>query len=259
MKVSVKDARSTGINLQGQAVDKERTGQSRPSRARVLVVDDEPVVTEVVERYLMRDGFEVLSVGNGESAVELAHQWHPDVILLDLMLPGLGGLEVCQILRQDSRVGIIMLTARGDESDRIVGLEMGADDYVVKPFSPRELVARVKAVLRRLSAEAVKASAGGSFHSAGLYLDPRSRVVEVSGRPADLTAREFDLLHFLVSNPGQVFTREQLMDNVWDYTYAGDASTITVHIRRLREKIEADPARPRFIRTVWGVGYKFEP
>jgi two-component system response regulator VicR len=174
------------------------------------------------------------------------------------MLPKIDGVEICRILRQESRVPIVMLTARGDTTDRIVGLEMGADDYVVKPFSPGELVARIKAVLRRTRAPSNLASSGQTVRFPGFSLNPQTRVVEVRGKQVDLTAKEFDLLYFLASRPGQVFTRDQLMNDVWDYTYAGDASTVTVHIRRLREKIEPDPARPRFLKTVWGVGYKFE-
>jgi DNA-binding response OmpR family regulator len=231
---------------------------STMARYRVLVVDDEAMVTEVIERYLIRDGFDVSTTGDGDDAVSLSQSWAPDLIVLDLMLPGIDGFEVCRAIRHESSVPIIMLTARGEETDRIVGLEIGADDYMVKPFSPRELVARVKAVLRRA------ATAGEPHHSSdvlrfsGLMLNPRTRTVEVNSRPAPLTAKEFDLLYFLASHPNQVFTREQLMDDVWDYTFAGDSSTVTVHVRRLREKIEPDPMRPRYVKTVWGVGYKFE-
>jgi DNA-binding response OmpR family regulator len=225
---------------------------------RILVVDDEPMVTEVVQRYLVRDGFEVSTAGNGDEAIALAQRWDPDLVVLDLMLPGKDGLEVCRTLRRDSRVPIIMLTARGEETDRIVGLEIGADDYIVKPFSPRELVARIKAVLRRSQTQGESASATDVLRFPGLSINPRTRGVEANGVAASLTAKEFDLLHFLASHPGQVFSREQLMNDVWDYTFAGDASTVTVHIRRLREKVEPDPLRPRFIKTVWGVGYKFD-
>ncbi len=227
------------------------------SRGKILVVDDEPVVTEVVERYLRLEGFEVATAGDGESALKLARELAPDLVVLDLMLPGIDGLEVCRTLRQEGPVPIVMLTARGEETDRIVGLELGADDYVVKPFSPRELVARIKAVLRR-SAKETTPTPGSALHFKDLVINPLTRVVEVRGTQVDLTAKEFDLLHYLASHAGQVFTREQLMDDVWDYTYAADASTVTVHVRRVREKIEADPVRPRFIKTVWGVGYKFE-
>ena len=224
---------------------------------RILVVDDERMVTEVVERYLAREGYEVRLAAEGNEALSIAHEWSPDLIVLDLMLPGVDGLEVCRRLRANAHLPIIMLTARGEESDRIVGLEMGADDYIVKPFSPRELVARIKAVLRRTSTSPVHTS-GGSLRFEAVAINPRSRVVTVDGHEVRLTAKEFDLLLFLASNAGQVFTREPLMDKVWDFTYAGDASTVTVHIRRVREKIEADPLKPRHIKTVWGVGYKFE-
>jgi DNA-binding response OmpR family regulator len=229
------------------------------SRGKVLVVDDEQVVTEVIERYLRRDDFEVATAGDGESALKVAREWFPDLVVLDLMLPKIDGLEVCRILRRDSDVPILMLTARGEESDRIVGLELGADDYIVKPFSPRELVARVKAVLRRSTSEGRRLSGDEEvLQFRDLRIAPKRREVEANGNTLALTAKEFDLLHFLASHPGQVFTREQLMNDVWDYTYAADASTVTVHIRRLRAKLEADPTRPRYLKTVWGVGYKFE-
>ena len=225
--------------------------------SRIMVVDDERVVTEVVEQYLRREGYEVSLASDGVSALRLAQEWVPDLVILDLMLPGIDGLEVCRQIRKGSTVPIIMLTARGEETDRIVGLELGADDYVAKPFSPRELVARVKSVLRRSSAGPTQA-AGGTMRFDQLTINPQTRVVTADGNEVLLTAKEFDLLSFLASYPGQVFTREQLMDKVWDYTYAGDSSTVTVHIRRLREKVEADPMKPRYIKTVWGVGYKFE-
>ena len=229
------------------------------ARARILVVDDEPVVTEVVERYLTRDGFEVAIADDGDRALILFQTWAPDLVVLDLMLPGTDGLEVCRMLRKEGNTPVIMLTARGDETDRIVGLEIGADDYVVKPFSPRELVSRVKAVLRRTAKSGGEtADASEVLRFPGLLINPRTRNVECEGQTASLTAKEFDLLHFLASHAGQVFSREQLMNDVWDFTFAGDATTVTVHVRRLREKIEPDPMRPRFIKTVWGVGYKFE-
>jgi DNA-binding response OmpR family regulator len=227
-------------------------------RAKILVVDDEPMVTEVVGRYLGREGFEVTITADGEEALALARQWSPDLIVLDLMLPGVDGLEVCRTLRRESRVPIVMLTARGEEVDRIVGLELGADDYMVKPFSPRELVARIKAVLRRAASQPTSQTQGDVIRFKDFSLNPRTRAVEVNSRAVELTAKEFDLLYFLAAHPSQVFTREQLMNDVWDYTYAAEASTVTVHVRRLREKIESDPVRPRFIKTVWGVGYKFE-
>jgi DNA-binding response OmpR family regulator len=222
------------------------------------VVDDEPIVTEGIERYLSREGFDVATAGDGEEALRIARTWSPDIVLLDLMLPGIDGLEVCRTLHKEGDPSIIMLTARGEETDRIVGLEVGADDYVVKPFSLRELGARIKAVLRRTTRDKGAAASSDLLRFTGLQINPRTREVEANGKAVLLSAREFDLLYFLASNPGQVFTREQLMDKVWDYTFAGDTSTITVHVRRIREKTEADPMRPRYIKTVWGVGYKFE-
>jgi DNA-binding response OmpR family regulator len=227
------------------------------SPVRVLVVDDEPIVTEVIERYLRREGYDVKLAADGPRGLELARSIAPDLVVLDVMLPKLDGLEVCRILRAEGNMPIILLTARGEESDRILGLGLGADDYVVKPFSPGELIARIKAVLRR--ARATPAADAGALRYGDLRIVPRQRLVEVSGKPVDLTAKEFDLLHFLASNANQVFTREQLLDQVWDYDYVGDASTVTVHVRRLREKVENDPVRPRWVKTVWGVGYKFTP
>ena len=228
-----------------------------PAMHRVLVVDDERTVTEVVEKYLLREGFEVAVAGDGAEALRLARVWGPDLMILDLRLPGLDGLEVCRRLRQHTRLPIIMLTSRSEETDRVVGLELGADDYVVKPFSPRELVARVKSVLRRASADP-RQDAGGTLWFDGVAINPLTRTVNINGAAVQLTAKEFDLLFHLALHRGQVFTRSQLMDQVWDYEYAADPSTVTVHIRRLREKVESDPVRPRLIKTVWGVGYKFE-
>jgi DNA-binding response OmpR family regulator len=227
--------------------------------ARILVVDDEHMVREVVERYLAREGYRVQGAADGEAALRLVEATMPDLVVLDLMLPKIDGLEVCRRLRASSAVPIIMLTARGEETDKILGLGLGADDYLVKPFSPRELVARVQAVLRRTQRTEQSLLTGPApLRFDGLVISPRSRTVEAQGRPVELTPKEFDLLAFLASHPGQVFTRDQLLDRVWDYAFAGDASTVTVHIRRLREKIEPDPMHPRHIRTVWGVGYKFE-
>ena len=225
---------------------------------RVLVVDDERTVTDVVERYLNSEGYEVAIARDGMECLRLFREWRPDLLVLDLMLPLVDGLEVCRRLRQDTELPIIMLTARGDEADRVVGLEMGADDYLVKPFSPRELVARVKAVLRRTTSGANRDKAG-LLQFRSIVIDPQARSVAVEGRDVQLTAREFDLLLHLANHRGQVLSRCQIMDQVWDYTYAGYASTVTVHIRRLREKIETNPMRPKFIKTVWGVGYKFDP
>ena len=224
-------------------------------KQRILVVDDDPTISDVVTRYLQNDGYDVQVAYDGEEALEHARAFYPDLVVLDLMLPKLDGLEVCRLLRCQGSVPIIMLTAKGDEMDRLVGLNLGADDYIAKPFSPRELVARVKAVLRRSGS--VPGIEEDSLRIDGLYINPRTRQVSVGGHDVDLTAKEFDLLRFLAMHPRQVFSREQLLNDVWDYLYAGDTSTVTVHIRRLREKIEADPTRPRYILTVWGVGYKF--
>jgi len=221
------------------------------------VVEDEPMMAEVVERYLRRDGYEVRAVHDGNAAIDAVERFQPDLIVLDVMLPGIDGLEVCRRVRARSQTPVIMLTARGEEVDRLVGLGLGADDYVTKPFSPRELVARVKAVLRR-SSPRVEADAD-ALRFDDLRINRRTRTVEDRRGPIKLTAREFDLLFHLASHPGQVFGREQLMDAVWDYEFVGDAGTVTVHMRRLRSKLEADPSRPRHLKTVWGVGYKFEP
>jgi DNA-binding response OmpR family regulator len=224
---------------------------------RVLVVEDEPMVAEVVERYLRRDGYTVSVVHDGDKAMDAFERFQPDLIVLDLMLPGLDGTEICRRVRARSQASIIMLTARGEETDKIVGLGMGADDYVTKPFSPRELAARVKAVLRR-ARNNVEAE-GDHLRFGDLRINGRTRKVEDHRGPIELTAREFDLLFHLASYPEQVFSREQLLDAVWDLEFPGDASTVTVSIRRLRAKVETDPSRPRHLKTVWGVGYKFEP
>jgi two-component system response regulator ResD len=228
----------------------------KASVAKVLIVDDEPNIREVVGLYLRRDGHDIISAADGEEALEVFRESEPDLVVLDLMLPKMSGLEVCRRMRADRRVPMILLTARGEEEERIVGLSLGADDYVVKPFSPRELAARVAAVLRR-----VEESSGDvdqkvlSFD--GLRIDPNKRETLVRGESVNLTAREFDLLHHLASSPGRVYTRDQLMELVWGYTFSADTSTVTVHVRRLREKVEPDPARPRYLQTVWGFGYKF--
>jgi DNA-binding response OmpR family regulator len=222
----------------------------------VLVVDDEPTIREVVVSYLEREGYDTLEAGDGREAQQLLQNHTPHLVVLDLMLPGMDGLELCRWIRSNSDLPVIMLTARGEEADRIVGLELGADDYVTKPFSPRELVARVRTVLRRTNAEP-KTSERLTF--TGLELDSASREVTCNGEEIKLTAKEFDLLWFVASNPRQVFSRDQLMDRVWGYTAALDTGTVTVHIRRLREKIESAPSKPAFLQTVWGVGYRFVP
>ncbi len=234
-------------------------GFVRADAAHVLVVDDQPIVREVLERYLRREGFEVTAVADGEAAIEAFEAGAPDLILLDLMLPRIDGLEVFRRIR-DRRNGtaVIMLTAKGEETDRVVGLDLGADDYVAKPFSPREIVARVRAVLRR-STPGAAAAEEGVLEVGELRIDPRSRVAAISGESVSLTPKEFDLLHLFAANPRSVFSRLVLLEEVWDIAYDGDPSTVTVHIRRLREKIEVDPSDPRHLITVWGAGYRFEP
>jgi two-component system response regulator ResD len=222
----------------------------------VLVVDDEPTLREVVVRYLEREGYHALEAGDGEHAEALMRSEHPDLVILDLMLPGTDGLELCRRIRARSSLPVIMLTARGEETDRIVGLELGADDYVTKPFSPRELVARVRTVLRRAAQLSEPLEV---VQYADLVLDSASREVRKGGRNVKLTAKEFDLLWFLATHPRRVFSREHLMASVWGYHAAFDTGTVTVHIRRRRAKIEDDAARPRHIETVWGVGYRFSP
>ncbi|MDF6043728.1 response regulator transcription factor [Streptomyces sp. JH14] len=228
-------------------------------RGHVLVVDDDPTVAEVVVGYLHRAGYDVRRAGDGPAALECFSGRRPDLVVLDLMLPGMDGFEVCRRMRAHGRVPVIMLTARGDEDDRILGLETGADDYVTKPFSPRELVLRVDAVLRRgREAAPVTDATPAVWECSGLRLEPAARRATRDGRELSLTLREFDLLAFFLRHPGRVFTREELMREVWGWDF-GDLSTVTVHVRRLRGKVEADPAGPRLIRTVWGVGYRLTP
>jgi DNA-binding response OmpR family regulator len=225
---------------------------------RILVVDDEPTIREVVGLYLLREGFEVDSAADGETALAAIAQTRPDLVVLDLMLPGVDGLAILRQVRAVGNLPVIVLTARGEEIDRVLGLELGADDYLTKPFSARELVARVRAVLRRTQAASEPTASPATVRVGDLRIDPAARSATLAERPIALTVREFDLLLFLARRPGQVFTRDQLLDQVWGYSFATDASTVTVHIRRLREKIEADPTNPRRILTVWGVGYKLE-
>ncbi len=220
----------------------------------ILVVDDEPLVRDVVVRYLERDGFRTLTAGDGDEAKTLLARASPSLVVLDVMLPGTDGLSLCRWIRANSDLPVILLTARGEEADRIVGLELGADDYVTKPFSPRELATRVKTVLRRANATVPPAEL---IELGGLTLNALTRGVHRNGRLLQLTVKEFDLLWFLTSNPNRVFSRDQLMDRVWGYTAAFDTGTVTVHIRRLREKIERDPSRPQLLETIWGIGYRF--
>lgn len=224
----------------------------------ILVVDDEPSIREVMSLYLSRDGFKVVTAGDGDEALDKARAEDPDLILLDVMLPYRSGLEITQTLRGERSVPIILLTARTDEVDRINGLELGADDYVVKPFSPREVVARVRAVLRRSGPVPREPKQNARLEIGDFAIDPGQRLVTIAGRRIDLTATEFDLLHFMAQRPRQVFSRSQLLDNVWGSDFVADESTVTVHIRRLREKVEADPSKPTYVQTVWGVGYRFD-
>ncbi len=226
--------------------------------ARVLIIEDDPTVGEVVARYLKREGYGVEVVADGAFGLQRALADTPDLVVLDLMLPSLGGLEVCRRLRAAVPVPIIMLTARGTEADRIAGLEMGADDYVAKPFSPRELTARVKAVLRRATGPLPAAGGPATLAAGDLEVDLRSHEVRLGGELVALTAKEFDLLTYLMKHPRRAFRREALLEAVWGFT-TGDTSTVTVHVRRLRAKIEPDPSAPRYVCTVWGVGYRFEP
>ena len=224
---------------------------------RILVVDDEPIVLDVLERYLTREGFSVDTVTDGVSALESIRAERPDLVLLDLMLPRMGGLEVFRRIAGPDAPAVIMLSAKGDESDRVLGLQLGADDYVAKPFSPREVVARVQAVFRRTGP--APSAPRGLLTFGELEIDQSSRLVRVAGQPVRLTRKEFDVLELLASHPRRVFSRTQLLEEVWDFSWDGDSSTVTVHIRRLREKIEPDPSRPRHLVTVWGVGYRFDP
>lgn len=216
------------------------------------------MVVEVVGRYLEREGYTVATASDGVLALESYEQHRPHLVVLDIMLPQVNGLEVCRRIRETSRAPIIMLTARGDEMDRIAGFEMGADDYMAKPFSPRELVVRVKAVLRRCY-DNDPPEIGSPIRSGRILVDPRGRKVEVAGATVELTPREFDFLWFLMAHAGEVFTRDQLMQRVWNYEWYGDASTVTVHVRRLRAKVELTPDEPQHLKTVWGAGYKWEP
>jgi two-component system, OmpR family, phosphate regulon response regulator PhoB len=224
---------------------------------KVLVVDDEPVVREVVAAYLSRDGFVVTEAADGRGALLQISETDPDLIVLDVMLPESDGLSVLSMVRDGADTPVILLSARGDESDRVLGLEMGADDYVVKPFSPRELATRVRTILKRVDKPR---RAGSPLEFRDLMIDPASHEIRVHGRTVDITPKEFELLLFLASSPRQVFSRGQILAHVWDSNNDWqDPSTVTVHVRRLRQKIEDDPRQPRRLVTVWGVGYRFEP
>ncbi len=240
------------------------------SHERILIVEDEATVAEVVGRYLERDGYSVRRVADGAEAMAAVASFRPALVVLDVMLPGRDGLDICRELRAAGETAVILLTARGEETDKIVGLGLGADDYVTKPFSPSELVARVKAVLRRAATPPTIASAdddnkagdkdraGEQIRVADLVIDLATRRVTRGDAPLELTAKEFDLLAHMAAHPDRVYTRDHLLRDVWGYDFIGDDSTVTVHVRRLREKLELDPSRPRYVTTVWGVGYRFE-
>ena len=236
----------------------EAVRQDERLSPRVLVVDDEPHIVELVRYNLQQEGFAVSVATSGREALARVSGDHPDLVVLDIMLPELDGIEVCRQIRAQSRVPILMLTARDRELDRVVGLELGADDYVTKPFSPRELVARIRAILRRTGGTAPLPEAE-PLQSDGLVLHPGTHEVWLRGRPVDLTAKEFELLKLLMRHPNRVFTRDFLLEHIWGYDYFGSTRTVDMHISRLREKIEDDPAAPTFIQTVRGVGYKFKP
>lgn len=227
----------------------------------ILVVDDEPSVVEVVSLYLRREGYVVHTANDGKQALDSISEHRPSLVVLDLMLPKIDGMEIMRRLRDDrgDTIPVIMLTARGQETDRIYGLEMGADDYLVKPFSPAELVARIRAVLRRSGGRDIRDRDQRPLEYKDLSIDPLTRLVDVHGQSVELTATEFNLLWFLASHPRQVFSRTRLLESVWGFSDYVDPSTVTVHIRRLREKIELNPSQPEILLTVWGVGYKFEP
>jgi len=229
------------------------------SEELIFVIEDEPSIAEVVSLYLKRSGFQVETAADGKAAMALLERQIPDLVVLDLMLPEIDGLSLTRWLRDRSDVPIIMLTARREEIDRIAGLEMGADDYVVKPFSPQELVSRVRAVLRRTGRDQDSAGDERALVHGDLVIDARSRTVKLEENEISLTAKEFDMLYLLARHPRQVYTREQLLDRVWGGAEYIDPGTVTVHVRRLREKLEADSSNPKRLLTVWGVGYKFEP
>ena len=221
---------------------------------RILVVDDDPTVSDVVRRYFDKAGMSVQVAADGNTALEIAARWLPDLVVLDLMLPGMSGLEVCGALRESRDVPVIMLTALGEESERVLGLEQGADDYLTKPFSPRELVLRVQSILRRSAGPEVREV----LTDGELAVDLAARHATRAGEVLSLTTREFELLAFFMRHPRQAYDRTQLLEQVWGWTF-GDSATVTVHVRRLREKIERDPAAPERIVTVWGLGYRYEP
>ncbi len=238
-------------------LESRSASQQTVASATVLVVEDDPIVRDVVIRYLKQEGYRAVQAIDGPDGLRRFAESAPDLVVLDIMLPGLDGLSLCRAIRQHAPTPIIMLTGRGEEADRIVGLELGADDYIKKPFSPRELVARQRAVLRQSPTNTEPDAKKLTFDD--LEIDPGAREVRRRGSTIPMTAREFDILFLLARHPRQVFTRDQIMDRIWGFTSPTDTGTVTVHTRRIREKIEDDPARPRYLQTVWGVGYRFAP
>ncbi|MDD4766730.1 MAG: response regulator transcription factor [Desulfotomaculaceae bacterium] len=222
----------------------------------ILVVDDDPKILKILQHTLTKEGFKVTTAASGEEALQTAKKSLPDLVLLDIMMPGMDGFETYQRLKAIREVPVIILSARSDEIDKVVGFRMGVDDYQTKPFSPTELALRVRAVLRRISEQKVKSEK--SLKYGNLFLDYDKRVVEIEGQKIELTPKEFELLWLMASNPNRVFTKAHLLDKIWDSSFYGDDNTVTVHIRKLREKIEINPSKPTFIKTVWGTGYKFE-
>ena len=227
-----------------------------PNKTKILVVDDAEHIAELISLYLVREGYDTQEAYTGLSAVETFESYQPALILLDIMLPGIDGYEVCKRIRKTSNVPIIMLTAKGETFDKVLGLELGADDYVVKPFEPKELIARVKAVLRRYETKEEKPEESNVLHFENLEINMNNYTVTYHGKELSFPPKEFELLYFLAKRPGQVFTRDQLLDKIWGYEYIGDTRTVDVHIKRIREKFEDN--EPWGVKTVWGVGYKFE-
>ncbi|PKR76807.1 DNA-binding response regulator [Halalkalibacillus sediminis] len=228
------------------------------SAERILIVEDEVEIAELVSDYLKREGYDVLHAKDGEEGLSIFHEQDPSLAILDLMLPKIDGIELCRRIRATSQIPIIMMTAKGGETDKIVGLGIGADDYITKPFSPSELVARTKAQLRRYRHFSSPVENKDRLTFGDLVIDAKEYRVISSGKEVEVSAREFKLLYVLASHQGQVFTKDQLFDKVWDYDHMGDYNTLTVYVRKLREKIEPDPSKPVYIKTIWGVGYKFE-
>ena len=251
---------TTGQNHAAPTSTSNHTTQPLRQGRRILIADDDEAVRRMLADYLTEEGYEVRIAADGKETLEVVSQFAPDLVLLDVKMPEIDGLEVTRRLHAKSNIPIIMLSALGEDIDRVAGLSAGSDDYVTKPVRPRELLLRIQGLLRRVEAnQAANQPLEGDLHFDDLVIRPRLHVVERNGVPIDLSANEFELLHFLASHPRQVFTRQQLLDQVWHYEYFGDTSTVTVHMSRLRKKVELDPSNPRHLRTVWRVGYKFVP